>query len=96
MLGHRVQLAADTGSALSRAKDDMFDALITDIHLPGLSGWELIHELRARGDLPRLTVSMSDWNSGQERTESKAAGCDAYLVKPFKMEELETLLDRFI
>ena len=94
MLGHQVNLVAEPGSALVRAKDAEFDVLITDIHLPGMNGWELILELRRRGDLPRLTVSMSDWNSGTEWAQSKRAGCDEYLCKPFKMEELEALLDR--
>ena len=83
ILGYRAELAADTGTALVWARDKEFDVLLTDIHLPGMDGWELIGELIARGDLPPLVISMSAGNTGTEAARSKLAGCRAHLVKPF-------------
>ena len=92
LLGHRAELAPDAGLALVKARDRHFDVLITDVQLPGRDGWELIHELRACGQLPPRIISMSAGDNHLLAARSKAFGCCAHLVKPFKCEELEALL----
>lgn len=63
------------------------DAAIIDIGLPGMSGIDIIKQLRAGGrTLPILILTArSRW---QEKVEGLEAGADDYLVKPFQMEEL--------
>jgi two-component system response regulator PhoP len=63
------------------------DAAIIDIGLPGMSGIDIIKQLRADGSvLPVLILTArSRW---QEKVEGLEAGADDYLVKPFQMEEL--------
>ena len=92
LLGHRCTLAPDTGSALARAAHERFDALVTDISLPGRDGWELLRELALRKQLPPLVVSMSAGDNCTQRKRSREAGCHAHLVKPFKHAELEAAL----
>ena len=92
MLGHRCELVGDVGSALVKARQEQFDLLMVDVHLPGLDAWELIERLRAENRLPPVVVSMSTWDTGGEVARSKASGCMAHLDKPFKVEMLERLL----
>lgn len=91
-LGYQVELANDAGTALSRARQAAFDVLIADVHLPGVSGWQLLVKLRAEGHRPPCAISMSTWDTGGEAARSAAMGYDAYLQKPFKVTELEAVL----
>ena len=52
LLGHHCDLAPNAGAALTKAAGGSFDALLTDIGLPGKDGWALLHELGVRGHLP--------------------------------------------
>lgn len=91
-LGFRYDLAPDAGTALAKARTSKFDVLITDVQLPGRDGWKLIHDLQSGGHLPPLVISMSAGNDHVQSARSRAVGCHAHLVKPFKCLELETLL----
>ena len=92
MIGYRVVLAVDAASALARAAEEGFDVLLTDIQMPDRDGWELLRELGVQNQLPSLCISMSCHTTGRERERSKMAGCQAHLIKPFKVEELERAL----
>ncbi|MEN0013834.1 MAG: response regulator, partial [Solirubrobacteraceae bacterium] len=64
-----------------------FDALVTDLAMPGLSGLELIDRIRGiRGDLP--VVLTTGFLSGEERRDADARGVDAILPKPCAIGDL--------
>ena len=73
--------------ALYLATEYPFDAAIVDLGLPGLSGLEVIRQLRAHGSrLPVLVLTARGrW---QDKVEGLEAGADDYLTKPFQAEEL--------
>lgn len=85
--GYRVDDSRDGKDGLYLASEYPFDAAIVDLGLPGLSGIELIRELRRRGKtLPILILTArARW---QDKVEGLEAGGDDYLAKPFQMEEL--------
>ena len=63
------------------------DLAIIDINLPGRSGFDIIRDLRARGDgLPVLALTARDGLA--DRVGGLDAGADDYVTKPFDMEEL--------
>ncbi len=80
-------LAPDGEEGLYLAREWQYDLAIVDLGLPGLSGLELIRELRTLGQrLPILILTArSDW---QDKVEGLEAGADDYLTKPFHTEEL--------
>lgn len=85
--GYQTLLAASAEQALETVETDGVDALITDYRLPGLSGAELIRELRRRGrDIP--AVVMSAYSDDETIRVSRAAGALEVLGKPVAVQRL--------
>ena len=80
-------LAPDGEEGLYLAQEWQYDLAIIDLGLPGISGLDLIRQLRQQGNsLPVLILTArSDW---QNKVEGLEAGADDYLTKPFHIEEL--------
>ncbi|WP_020652319.1 hybrid sensor histidine kinase/response regulator [Massilia niastensis] len=79
--GHQVEVATDGPTGLQMALARPFDAIVCDIGLPGMDGFELIASLRAAGAAP-LAVALSGYGQASDRERAFAAGFDRYLVKP--------------
>lgn len=86
--GHAVDLIHDGLEADAHLRGDGADVLILDINLPGMSGIEVLKNLRKRQD-DRPVLLLTARGSTDERIEGLDAGADDYLVKPFEMAELE-------
>ena len=84
---YQVSIATDGPSGLSLARRNEFDALIVDSNLPGLSGVELIRQLRSEGiQVPALMLtSRAD---ELDKVVGLNAGADDYVTKPFALAEL--------
>ena len=85
--GHAVDLLHDGAEAVDFLRDASADLIILDIKLPGLSGMDVLAELRARGD-HRPVLMLTAQSDTRDRIDGLDAGADDYLVKPFEMEEL--------
>ena len=83
---YKVDLAATGEEALVLATRHHPDAVILDLGLPGLSGIEVIHGLRAWTHVPIIVLSARDAES--EKVAALDAGADDYVTKPFGMGEL--------
>ncbi|NLY12556.1 MAG: response regulator [Gammaproteobacteria bacterium] len=93
--GHIVDAVADAEEALYRVAEYNHDLAIIDLGLPGMSGLDLIRELRQQGkQFPILILTArGNW---QDKVEGLAAGADDYVVKPFQFEELEARLNALL
>jgi two-component system response regulator PhoP len=90
--GHVVNAVADAEEALYSAREFHHDLAIIDLGLPGMSGLDLIRQLRNQGaTLPILIITAR--GSWQDKVEGLGAGADDYVVKPFQFEELEARLN---
>jgi FixJ family two-component response regulator len=69
------------------------DCLILDIHLPGLSGFELCRHLGTIGAKAPV-IFMTAYDDSASRTEAQRAGAVAYLTKPFPGESLLTAITK--
>lgn len=85
---------AETGpDALASALADRPDAVLMEIALPQLNGWQVAARLREDCDPERpLLVAVSGYGSERDRERSREAGFDRHLVKPAWPEEIRALL----
>jgi len=93
--GHVVDAVADAEEALYRTREFNHDLAVIDLGLPGISGLDLIRQLRSNGEsFPILILTArGNW---QDKVEGLAAGADDYVVKPFQFEELEARLNALL
>lgn len=92
-LGCQTTLAADGAEALELWQIGDYDLLLTDVNMPRMNGYELTCRLRAAGDdRPVLGVTANAMHDEEERC--KAAGMDAWLVKPVQLRTLWNTLSQ--
>jgi two-component system response regulator QseB len=87
----QVELTADGESGLRAALERHHDVLVVDRRLPGMSGTELVAELRRRR-MAVPVIMLTALGELRDRVSGLDAGADDYLVKPFEFEELEARL----
>jgi CheY-like chemotaxis protein len=91
-LGHRAEFAGRGEAAAERIAQGDFDAVLMDMVLPGINGIEAIKRIRKLspplGRIPIIGVS----GRGDDEAASRAAGADAFLVKPVSPRALATAL----
>jgi len=91
--GHHVHTAFDGESAVTDAAALQPDAILLDIGLPGLNGYEAAKRIRAaQGSRRMALVALTGWGQDEDRRRSEEAGFDAHLVKPVDHVELSKLL----
>jgi PAS domain S-box-containing protein len=91
--GHRIDVAFDGADALARAAAIRPDALLLDVGLPDMSGYELARRLR---ELPEtrgaVMIAITGYGSRSDREHSAGAGIDHHLTKPVDSAVLTELL----
>jgi PAS domain S-box-containing protein len=95
-LGFQLAETATGEGALTEAANFRPDLVLMDLRLPGgIDGLEATRRLRAQPDYAALKViAVSASAYDLDRSECFAAGCDAFLAKPFREEELWTAVER--
>ena len=87
--GYEVEAVADGLAALSAARADNPDLILTDVMMPGVDGFGLLRELRADPKLQSVPIILLSARAGEEaRIEGMQADADDYLIKPFSAREL--------
>ena len=90
-MGYDVSIAADGETALHKAIEKNYDAILLDLHLPDISGFEVATLLKERGCQSKLvSVTASAYPADAER--AFAAGIRYHLVKPVAYQELKSML----
>jgi two-component system CheB/CheR fusion protein len=93
MAGHRVYTAYGGPAALEAARAYRPEAVLLDIGMPGMDGYELSRRLRQEPGLERiLLVALTGYGQEEDRRRSREATIDYHLVKPVDPEALEALL----
>jgi len=84
--GYRVQMAHDGRTGLEKALSGVFDVIILDIMLPGLSGMEILRRIRRELQTPVIMLTARD--AVVDKVTGLDGGADDYMTKPFEIEEL--------
>jgi two-component system OmpR family response regulator len=85
--GVGVDVAASGEAALERAGATQYDAIVLDLMLPGVDGFETCRRLRAEG-VWSPTLMLTARNDVEDRIRGLDSGADDYMIKPFSLEEL--------
>ena len=85
----------DSEEALQAVQEGSFDAVILDIGLPGMDGWQVLQSLRAFSDVP--VVILTGLNRETDVARFVKGSADTYVAKPFTqaalVESVETALN---
>ena len=85
--GYEVDCASEGDEGLFLAEQNIYDALILDIMLPGMTGLDILKKLRKQKVLTKV-IFLTAKDSVEDRVKGLDYGADDYLVKPFAMAEL--------
>ncbi|MBC7255806.1 MAG: response regulator transcription factor [Chloroflexi bacterium] len=84
--GYRVITASDGLMALERARQERPDAIVLDVMLPKMDGFEVCRTLRKEMNVPILMLTARDEEI--DKVVGLEVGADDYMTKPFSMREL--------
>ncbi len=91
--GYRVIGVASGEEAIDVLQRETPDAIILDLLLPGIDGWEVLERLRDAGHFPRIPVVVASAHASPEtKQRAMSLGCRGYLSKPLSIEALRTML----
>lgn len=93
MLGHQVKTAHDGPAALEAAQQFLPEAVVLDIALPKLDGYQVAMRLRQDPPLQRVClIALSGYGEPSDVQQAQEAGFDHHLLKPVDPERLEALI----
>jgi two-component system cell cycle response regulator DivK len=95
--GHTVLCAVDAETGLTLARAEQPDLILMDIQLPGMDGLAataLLKKNPATAAIPIIALTAMAMKEDQEKT--RAAGCDAYIAKPLRYQELYAAIDTLL
>ena len=87
--GFRVEAVGDAGAALQRAREDQPAAIVMDLSMPVVDGFEAIRRLRRDVRTKGIgVVALTAFTSNENRMRAKQAGADFFVSKPCTPAEL--------
>jgi CheY-like chemotaxis protein len=93
--GHKVRTAHDGPTALTAAREFRPEAVLLDIGMPRMDGYEVARRLRQECGLEKVVLAaMTGYGQAADRHRSSEAGFDLHLVKPVDPDVLHGLLAR--
>jgi two-component system OmpR family response regulator len=84
--GYAVDAADNGEDGLFNAENTDYDAIVLDVMMPKLDGWEVLARLRKKKKTPVLMLTARD--QSRDRVKGLDTGADDYVVKPFDLDEL--------
>ncbi len=94
-LGYDVVQAFDAQEATESIYEIDFDLMLLDIKVPFQNGFDLLHELRHKGD-DTPAIFITSLNSVDDVARGFDAGCDDYIRKPFALKELKVRIESLL
>jgi two-component system cell cycle sensor histidine kinase/response regulator CckA len=89
--GHRVTVAGDGQEGLQAFKTKQFDMVLTDLGMPGMSGWQLAREIKHLSPATPIAI-ITGWGSEPDPQQMQEAGVDLYIAKPFRIGDVRKLI----
>ncbi len=93
--GYHVESFTESTKALERIKDHQFDIIITDLKMEGISGMELLDEIKKLNPDAELIV-ITGFATMETAKESFKKGVFDFLAKPFKLSEIVDVVGKAV
>lgn len=94
LLGYETESAHNGTDGIAKARELQPDAIICDIGLPDISGYEVAKLIRKDAEFKdTFLIALSGYAQIEDMEKSKAAGFDRHLAKPVSLEKLQMVLD---
>lgn len=96
-IGHTVLRAVDAETGLTLARNNRPDLILMDVQLPGMDGLmatALLKEDPVTATIPVIALTSMAMKNDQEK--SRLAGCDAYIAKPLRYQELYAAINALL
>jgi DNA-binding response OmpR family regulator len=95
--GHVVVSTSDPRRALPLICNGSFDAIVLDVMMPEISGWDLLSQIRERKETKSIPILMlTALSSVSDRVRGLRGGADDYLTKPFEPDELVARVEALV
>jgi len=94
--GFEVRTAEDGNQALQLLENESFDAVITDMNMPGAGGMDIIRYVRRELGPSLPVIVITAYGSVQNAVHAMQAGATDYLEKPFDMSDLRKCLSKWM
>jgi CheY-like chemotaxis protein len=93
-LGWTSDLASDGVEAWEKVQQMVPDLVVSDINMPEMNGLDLLRAIKSSPTLAQIPVVLM--SSAENEAEARAAGCDAFVAKPFGGQTILTLLPQLL
>jgi CheY-like chemotaxis protein len=91
--GYTVTVASCAAEGLQKIEDQKYHLIVSDVEMPGLSGFEFLEKIRDRQ--PEIgVILMTAYPENHSRANAMRAGADGYIPKPFSLNQFSTTLER--
>lgn len=95
-IGYEVDLAANGKDAIERMRDKKYDVILMDVLMPEMNGLEATRYIRYHFEHQPKIIAMTANVLEEDRQACYASGMNLFLSKPFRLEELQNILDKAI
>ena len=89
--GHEILLAEDGEQALQIFEEYLPDLIITDLGMPGISGWEVAKSIKGK-DPSKKVIVISGWGATLQKDQLEENFVDQVLAKPFHLEQVKKII----
>ncbi len=95
--GFEVVEAEDGKDGMSKLENSPVDMIVTDLNMPNMDGIEFIKNVRAKSEMKFIPIVMLTTESqAEKKDEGKKAGATGWIVKPFKPEQLMSVVKKVL
>jgi DNA-binding response OmpR family regulator len=85
--GHEVETASNGKRGIEKFKKEVFDMVLTDLGMPGISGWQVAEKIKGiNGNVPSALIM--GWSIDLKESEIKGRRIDFVIKKPYRLDQL--------
>jgi two-component system cell cycle response regulator DivK len=96
-VGYEMMEAWDGAAGVAAAREQRPDLILMDIQMPQMDGYEATRRIKAEPDLKSIPIIVvTSYALSGDESKARAAGCDAYVTKPYSPKQLLAKIKEFL